>query len=646
MNNVSLTVIVPCYNVEKYLDNFIKKLSAQTLKNFRVIFIEDCSKDNTKKMLKEIEKKYDYCTVIYNDVNHGAGYSRNEAIKISDTKYISFLDADDIFPEDYLEKLYNGICKNDCDMSVCDMQVQYDDSFGHRPSEYNKLSWSENVSRIKLIDNTLAASPVNKIIKREIIMNNLFGEGMINEDIPAIIGSIIDCKKINYVRDVYYTYIQHGNSVQNSSLSDKKLDVFRALNLLYERKKGNPILQKVSDALVFHQILLFYFFAICQDPKFSVRKKYMKKFHDLTANYNLRGNNHYWRFIDNQPKIYKIYYKALLKTTCLKLYSVSSFIVSLHNFYKKLKPGVKNSVVKNPISLNDLKKEAIKNQKKSSNFGTISVIVPNYNYASYLFRRIYSILYQNVKIDELIILDDKSTDNSKDVIYQIESTLKDVMDIKVVLNDTNSGCVYKQWEKGFSMAKKDYVWIAEADDYSDSKFLTTALAPFLSDDEIRLSYTDTSFMLVNGSPTLNSMNCLIDLMKTGHWDKNYINDGINEIENYAFLNCTIANVSSVVFKNDDYKEEFSQSVKYKQVGDWLFYVNVMKKGKICYTHKSLNYCCIHEGSSTSSTKKSIHFNEIKSLHQRFFSEYNINPKKEKYVKLRYKQLRREWNYHE
>lgn len=639
-----VTVIVPCYNVEKYLDNFFNLLDRQTLLDFTAIFVDDSSTDNTKKILKQYCKNHIQYKLLCNEKNMGAGYSRNRAIEEAQSDYIAFLDADDIFPEDYLEKLYREIDKNDADLAACDIQVKYDDSFGYRPEEYNKIFKNNSVSKVKLLDNTLAASPTNKMFKRKLILSNLFAEGIINEDIPAILGSILDAHKIAYVSSTYYTYVQHSSSVQNSSLSPKKLDVFKALDILFERKENNKLLSKVKDALVFHQIILFFYFCICKDKHFFQRRKYMKSFYELTyKKYDLRGNHHYWFFIDHSGPLIRIYYKLLLKFTCMKLYGLSSFLVSLYQCYKKIHPQNNNTVIKSKIVEKDLVKMAIRNQHYCNQYGSISVVVPNYNYASFLFRRIYSILSQKIKITEIILLDDCSTDNSIDVINELEKILSPIIPIKKIINEKNSGCVYKQWHKGFQNSSSKYVWIAEADDYSDDKFLEVVMKPFLQSNDIMLSYTDTSFMLVNGTPTLRSMNILIDLMKTGHWNKDYINDGINEIENYCFLNCTIANASSVVFRNANYEKEFKESAKYKQVGDWLFYVNVMKKGKIAYTHQSLNYCCIHEGSSTTTTKKMVHFNEIKSLHKKFLKEYKVSKRRQKYIQKRYNQLKKEWN---
>ena len=107
----------------------------------------------------------------------------------------------------------------------------------------------------------------------------------------------------------------------------------------------------------------------------------------------------------------------------------------------------------------------------------VSVVVPNYNYAKFIYERIYSILNQDYKIYELIILDDCSKDNSRELIDEIVEKTKDYINIKKVYNETNSGTAFKQWEKGFKEATGDYVWIAEADDYCDNKFLKTVLKP-------------------------------------------------------------------------------------------------------------------------------------------------------------------------
>ena len=135
----------------------------------------------------------------------------------------------------------------------------------------------------------------------------------------------------------------------------------------------------------------------------------------------------------------------------------------------------------------------------------------------------------------------------------------------------------------------------------------------------------------------------IDIMKTGHWDKKFVNSGIDEYNNYAFLNCTIANVSSTLIKRDDYKEFFKLSGKYKQAGDWLFYVNIMQKGKISFVNKPLNYYRVHGSNVSSVTKKESHIKEIENIHSYYRKTYGLNKKQEKEINKRYKFLKKVWN---
>ncbi len=102
----------------------------------------------------------------------------------------------------------------------------------------------------------------------------------------------------------------------------------------------------------------------------------------------------------------------------------------------------------------------------------VSVIIPNYNHARFLRQRIDSVLNQTFTNFELILLDDCSTDNSRDI---IESYRKEARVSNIVYNEINSGSPFKQWEKGNQLAQGKYIWIAESDDYCENSFLRSAL---------------------------------------------------------------------------------------------------------------------------------------------------------------------------
>lgn len=637
-----LTIIVPCYNAESYLDNFEKLLAMQTLKNFKVIFIDDCSSDNTNKRLQKLVSMNKNYSLITNKINKGAGYSRNRAIEQATTNYIGFLDADDSFPENYLEKLYQKITEENADMVLCDVNVTYADGFEDIADFYNIVCHKKKVSKEDIIHNDIAAAAWNKMIKKEILLNNLFAEGIINEDIPAIIGSIIDAKKIVYTNEVYYTYIQRKSSVQNGTKLDKKFDVFKAMDVLEERKKGNKELEKNISAIVYHQIILFLFYGIFTQTKVKGLDKYIKKFEQKAEKYHYRQNPYYWEFLSRTSKKINMYYRIVIKCMRMNLFRMASLVLKLGQFYSNLSKKTKKKILKYDITDKDLIKAARKNQK-AKNPVSISVVIPNYNYARFLYQRIYSILYQSIKINEIIILDDCSKDESTKVIDHIVDVISPYMQVSTKYNTKNSGSPFKQWEKGFNMAKADYVWIAEADDYSHEDFLKELVKPIMMDEKIVISYCDTSYIYVNGIKLSNTVTDLIDIMKTGHWDNSYINDGEDEIKNYEFLNCTIANVSSVLFKKDNYAKELKEAGTYQQCGDWYFYYSVMKKGEVAYSTSVYNYCRLHGSNSTTNLKKLIHYNEIKKVQSEIQKEYKVRKDAKKHIKERLSFLRKVWD---
>ena len=123
----------------------------------------------------------------------------------------------------------------------------------------------------------------------------------------------------------------------------------------------------------------------------------------------------------------------------------------------------------------------------------VSVIIPNYNYAKYLKKRVKVIEKQTYPIYELIILDDCSTDNSREVIEKLAKKY----DIKMIFNEENSGCVFKQWQKGIEAATGDLIWIAEADDQADKKFLEK-MVPCFNDKDVILAFADSKQINTRG----------------------------------------------------------------------------------------------------------------------------------------------------
>ena len=278
------------------------------------------------------------------------------------------------------------------------------------------------------------------------------------------------------------------------------------------------------------------------------------------------------------------------------------------------------------------------------NIRKVSVVIPNYNYAHYIEERIDSILNQKYPIYELIILDDKSTDNSIEVINKKISSIKDThpdLTVKFIPNKVNSGNVFKQWEKCFECASGDYLWICEADDLCSKYFLNTVMQGFENQDVV-LSYAESTAIDENGNKYKNDLRDWIDIYNCHKWEENYIKDGKEELKETLCINNTIPNASGVVFKIDrdiPVKKYLNVSQKFALCGDWYFYSKYLLHGSIAYDLSSLNYHRMHKNGVTLSTDNFVHYKEILTVQESIKKDVKIPKESEKLVNDRLKRLR-------
>lgn len=269
----------------------------------------------------------------------------------------------------------------------------------------------------------------------------------------------------------------------------------------------------------------------------------------------------------------------------------------------------------------------------------VSAVIPNYNYANYIKERIDSVLNQNYPIYELIILDDKSKDNSVEVINELLPCIKEKypnLKVKFIENKKNSGNVFKQWEKAFEFSTGDYLWICEADDGCSNCFLNRVMKSF-DDKNVVISYSESKAIDENGNVFKEDLRDWIDIFQTGHWNYDYIESGKHELKYFLSINNTIANVSGVVFNKNakiDYKRYLKEAQKFTLAGDWYFYSKVLLHGKISYVAESLNYHRIHSSSVTNTTDNFIHFKEIKYIQESIDNDVKLPNAMKERVNLR------------
>lgn len=634
--NKKISVIVAVYNTEEYLDRCLESLLNQTYKNMELVIVEDCSTDSSRKLLKKY-KENENIKIFYNKENRGLSYSRNYGLKKSTGDFIGYIDSDDYVEPDYYEKLMRSIKDNKSDIAICDIKLV--------DEQTNKIQrckcYTNDFDVCSVINNGFAASACNKLFKRKNIEKYPFAEGKVNEDIAVVIPTVIQAKKISYA-DTCYFYVQRGGSIQNSKFSDKRFDVFDGVKTTLERIKNEQDYEFYKNAIVYNQLILLLMFAIPKERNFIKRYKFLKKFNELSKDYKITKNTNYLEYLENSKRINQIYYKNLVSLNEKKIILLDNVWISFYKTLRFLKHK-KNKKLIPKIDIQSIEKAAKKQKKLTEESIKISVVVPNYNYSNYLYQRVYSILNQNYKIHELIILDDASKDNSLFYIEQIEQKISEFVNVKVVVNDINSGNAFSQWQKGMNLASGDYVWVAEADDYAKENFLNEVVSPLKKNNNIVISYADTGFIDSNGYITKNSLVDQIDILKTNHWNASYVNKGISEINCYSYLNCTIPNVSGTIIKKGNYYEIFESAKKFHQSGDWFTYLNILNLGDISFINKTLNYYRVHGNNISQTFDKKAHILEIQRIYKFVKEKYGIDDEQQIQMYNRIKFLCKVWS---
>lgn len=243
----------------------------------------------------------------------------------------------------------------------------------------------------------------------------------------------------------------------------------------------------------------------------------------------------------------------------------------------------------------------------------VSVIVPNYNHAQYLDIRLKSILAQTYTDFEIIILDDNSIDNSKEIIKRYE---KDVHISHIICNKTNSGSPFIQWNRGFQYAKGDLIWIAESDDCCEPTFLENVVAEFERNSNLSFAFSRSIKIDENG----NKGNILQPMFAS--------DVRLNGKEfNMKFLiwGNKVWNASSVVFRKSNALTVNKQYMDFRGAGDWLFWIEMAEKGGVAVISEPLNYYRIYSKNTTNFMRMNgMEDVEDKKIYDFIISNYHLS----------------------
>ena len=293
---VKVSVIIPVYNVQKYIAKCLDSLVNQTLKDIEIIVVNDGSPDNSQKIVDKYVKKYPQMIKSYIKENGGQGSARNFGIKKAHGEYIGYVDSDDYVREDMFEKLYNKAKEDNLDIAICGNYI-VDEDYKVINTELNNYVINDN--KENAFFGKLAVW--NKIYKKELVDNLEFRSKVWYEDLDFTVNVLTKAKRVGYVDLPLYYYLLREGSTMNNSNVIRNLEIFEAFDQIKNNKKYYDFI----EYLAIDNILISAIVRVINAKAHSKLKKETinKMYTYVLTNFKSYKNNKYLSLLPRNRKI-------------------------------------------------------------------------------------------------------------------------------------------------------------------------------------------------------------------------------------------------------------------------------------------------------------------------------------------------------
>lgn len=228
-----VSVIVPVYNVEKYLSRCLDSLVNQTLEEIQIIVVNDGTKDNSQCIIDKYVERFPLKVFSYIKENGGLSDARNYGLKFVEADYIGFIDSDDYVEFTMYEKLYKQAIEYNHDLVICDIQYFWEDNSNIQILKGLKDLEEKDIKRKALLSPLFAW---NKLYHKDLFLksNLRYPTHLWYEDIPVTTPIFVLSKSIGYVNEVLVYYQQRSSSIMGAAYTDKLFDIFKELRLMVD----------------------------------------------------------------------------------------------------------------------------------------------------------------------------------------------------------------------------------------------------------------------------------------------------------------------------------------------------------------------------------------------------------------------------
>ena len=320
MSKYKVSIIVPVYGVEKYIDKCLDSLVKQSLKEIEIIVVNDGTKDNSQKIIDKYVKKYPDKIKSYIKENGGQGSARNYGLKKAMGEYIGYVDSDDFVEKDMYKKLYNKAKENNYDIVVCG---NYNVSEDYQNKNIDTFINNYNTDLEKIFFGKMAVW--NKIYKRDILIKNKleFKEKVWYEDLAFTLKAIMNSNTFAFIDEPLYDYLIREGSTMNNSNVQRNLEILDAFNdiLSYiKHNKKEEYFSKIEFLAIDHIYISAIVRVLKADADYKVKRETIKKLIDyMNKKFPNYKNN---KYINSLSKKRKIVYKLIN----MKMYGLINLI--------------------------------------------------------------------------------------------------------------------------------------------------------------------------------------------------------------------------------------------------------------------------------------------------------------------------------
>lgn len=301
-----VSVIVPVYNVEKYLEKCLKSVVNQTLEDIEIILVNDGSTDGSMKIVNKYVKKYPKKIKLLEQENQGVSDARNNGVKLATSKYIMFVDNDDFINKDMVEKMYNKISAEQADIVICGNNVV--DEKGNLVDKTYPWKYQNSKFNEQFVFSNMCVW--NKIYTKDLIIkNNLkFRSRVWYEDLDYSFKAVAVAKKVCFLEENLYNYLLRNTSIMHNNNIKKNSDLFLTFDEIIDYTKKKKIFEKYKDEIEFLCIQHMYLSAIVRVSIMNVDKRTKKQTIDKFVNYvetnfNDFNKNKYLKTLSLRKKI-------------------------------------------------------------------------------------------------------------------------------------------------------------------------------------------------------------------------------------------------------------------------------------------------------------------------------------------------------